>query len=126
MRILRWCQLTFSKMDSASRFTVLGALLVLLVFLASTAMRQPLPAHARDLPPIPAVETQFPLQPFATLTPTFTPTPAATPTRTPIPAYLLDNADDTDGIIIGTMLLVVIVLIGTTAGIYIRRNQHPN
>ena len=126
MRIDRWCNHKIKTADPASRNTVVWILLVLAIFLVANAMSEPLPSMARGLPVLAPTETHAPTRSFVTPSPIATETVAPTPTRTPIPAYLLENTDATDGIIIGTVLLVVIVLAGTLAGINIRRKQHLN
>lgn len=126
MRIDRWCHHKIKTADPASRNTVVWFLLVLVIFLVANAMSEPLPSAARDLPVVAPTETHAPTRPLITPSPAATETVAPTPTRTPIPAYLLENTDATDGIIIGTVLLVVIVLVGTLAGINVRRKQHLN
>lgn len=124
MRIDRWCNHKIKTADPASRNMVVWILLVLAIFLVANAMSEPLPSMARDLPVLAPTETHAPTRLLVTPSPTATETVAPTPTRTLIPAYLLENTDATDGIIIGTVLLVVIVLAGTIAGINIRRKQH--
>ncbi len=126
MRIDRWCHHKIKTADPASRNTVVWFLLVLAIFLVANAMSEPLPSKARDLPIAAPTETHAPTRSLITPSPAATETVAPTPTRTPIPAYLLENTDATDGIIIGTVLLVVIVLVGTLAGINVRRKQHLN
>ncbi|GEM_PF-917362 len=126
MRIDRWCHHKITTADPASRNTVVWILLVLVIFLVANTMSEPLPSAARDLPVLAPTETHAPTRSSITPSPAATETAAPTPTRTPIPAYLLENTDATDGIIIGTVLLVVIVLVGTLAGINVRRKQHLN
>ncbi|MBA4398934.1 MAG: hypothetical protein D9V45_14535 [Chloroflexi bacterium] len=126
MRIDRWCHHKITTADPASRNTVVWILLVLVIFLVANAMSEPLPSAARDLPVLAPTETHAPTRSLITPSPAATETVVPTPTRTPIPAYLLENTDATDGIIIGTVLLVVIVLVGTLAGINVRRKQHLN
>lgn len=126
MRIDRWCRHTIKTADPASRNIGIWFLLVLVIFLVASAMSEPLPSAARDLPVVAPTETHAPTRPLITPSPAATETVAPTPTRTPIPAYLLENTDATNGIIIGTVLLVVIVLVGTLAGINVRRKQHLN
>jgi len=110
--------------DPAGRNVILCILLVLVVFVAANAMSEPLPSLARGLPAVAPTETLTPVQTTVIPLPTETETAEATPTRTPVPPELLENADATNGIIIGTVLLVVIVLAGTIAGISVRRRQH--
>ena len=126
MRIDRWCQHKIKAADPASRNTVMWILLVLAIFLVANAMSEPLPSIARDLPAAAPTETLAPTRSLVNPSLAATETVAPTPTHTPIPAYLLENTGATDGIIIGTVLLVVIVLAGTLAGINIRRKQHLN
>lgn len=59
---------------------------------------------------------------------TATPQPSATiiqptPTKTPLPAEYLQNYDDTNGVVVGTVLLVVIILLGTLSGMRVRRSH---
>jgi len=56
------------------------------------------------------------LQPSATIV-------QPTPTKTPLPDEYLQNYDDTNGVVVGTVLLVVIILLGTLSGIRVRRSQ---
>lgn len=106
------------------RLVVFG-LAALFVFAAAAGwLRQPERAAASSLAAIPS-ETQAMVRVTPT-PPVNTPTITPTVTRTPIPAYMLDVAHSTDGVIIGTLLLVIIVLVGTIAGITIRRKQHPS
>jgi hypothetical protein len=126
MRIDRWLKQKMMNADPVSRNIVAWILLVMAIFLVANAMSEPLPSMARDLSAIAATETLAPTQLIVTPGLAATETTVPTPTRTPIPAYLLENADATNGIIIGTVLLVVIVLAGTIAGINIRRKQHLN
>lgn len=110
--------------DPAGRNIILGILLVLLVFVAAVAMSEPLPSMARDLSAATLVPTPLPIQLTAAPLPIETESVELIPTRTPIPPELLENADATNGIIIGTVVLVAIVLAGTIAGINVRRKQH--
>lgn len=110
--------------DPTGRSIVICILLVLIVFAAASAMNEPLPSLARDLPAVAPTETLAPVRPTITPQPTGTETAEPTATATPVPPELLENADATNGIIIGTVLLVVIVLAGTIAGINVRRKQH--
>lgn len=110
--------------DPTGRSIVICILLVLIVFAAASAMNEPLPSLARDLPAVAPTETLAPVRPTVTPQPTGTETAEPTATATPVPPELLENADATNGIIIGTVLLVVIVLAGTIAGINVRRKQH--
>jgi len=109
------------------RNLVLAVFGFLLIAIAAVVMPgNPRSTYASNDLPAQITETQLPIR--ATPLPSSTPNPTQipTPTRTPIPAYMLDNAHSTDGIIVGTLILVVIVLIGTVAGIAIRRRQHPD
>jgi len=110
--------------DLTGRSMVICILLVLIIFVAANAMSEPLPSLARGLPAVAPTETLAPVRPTVTLLPTGTETAEPTPTPTPVPPELLENADATNGIIIGTVLLVVIILVGTIAGINLRRKQH--
>lgn len=110
--------------DPTGRSIVICILLVLIVFVAASAMSEPLPSLARDLPAVAPTETLALVRPTVTPLPTGTETAEPTPTPTPVPPELLENADATNGIIIGTVLLVIIVLAGTIAGINLRRKQH--
>ncbi|HEY4691816.1 MAG TPA: hypothetical protein VIH16_00115 [Bellilinea sp.] len=110
--------------DPAGRNVILCTLLVLLVFVAAIAMSEPLPSIARDLSAATLVPTPLPIRLTVTPLPNEAETAELTPTRTPIPPELLENADATDGIIIGTVVLVILVLAGTIAGINVRRKQH--
>ncbi|WP_322806959.1 hypothetical protein [Thermanaerothrix sp.] len=69
----------------------------------------------------------------AALTPTLvaTPTPVmiedqGEPTATPLPAELLENATQTNGIILGSAILVLIVIGGTLSVILRRRNDNDD
>jgi hypothetical protein len=110
--------------DPTGRSIVICILLVLIVFVAANAMSEPLPSLARGLPAVAPTETLAPVRPSVTPLQTGTETAEPTPTPTPVPPELLENADATNGIIIGTVLLVIIVLAGTIAGINLRRKQH--
>lgn len=110
--------------DPTGRSIVICTLLVLIVFVAANAMSEPLPSLARDLQAATIIPTQQPIRQSVTPLTGGTDTAVPTPTPTPIPPELLENADATNGIIIGTVLLVVIVLVGTVAGINLRRKQH--
>ena len=110
--------------DPVGRSMILCILLVLVVFVAAIAMSEPLPSLASDLSAATLIPTQLPIRLTVTTVPTETETAEVTPTRTPIPPELLENADATEGIIVGTVVLVLIVLAGTVAGINLRRKQH--
>ncbi len=110
--------------DPVGRSMILCILLVLVVFVAAIAMSEPLPSLASDLSAATLIPTQLPIRLTVTTVPTEIETAEATPTRTPIPPELLENADATEGIIVGTVVLVLIVLAGTVAGINLRRKQH--
>ena len=53
----------------------------------------------------------------------FTDTPQPTATVTPLPPELLANSEQTFGIIIGTVLLVILVIGGSLVGIWARRHK---
>ncbi len=110
--------------DPTGRSIVICILLVLIVFVAANAMSEPLPSLARGLPAAAPTEGLVPVRPSVTPHQIGTETAEPTPTPTPVPPELLENADATNGIIIGTVLLVIIVLTGTIAGINLRRKQH--
>jgi len=53
----------------------------------------------------------------------FTDTPQPSPTVTPLPAELLANREQTFGIIIGTILLVILLIGGSIVGISARKRE---
>lgn len=110
--------------DPTGRSIGFCTLLVLIVFVAAISMSEPLPSLARDLQAATLIPTPLPIRLSVTPLPTGTESAELTPTPTLIPPELLENADATNGIIIGTILLVTIVLAGTIAGINLRRKQH--
>ncbi|MCX8024760.1 MAG: hypothetical protein N3A60_06130, partial [Thermanaerothrix sp.] len=66
---------------------------------------------------------------MAVLTPTLVPTPSPVimedqsgPTATPLPAEFLENSTQTNGIILGSAILVLIVIGGTLSVILRRRD----
>lgn len=68
--------------------------------------------------------TETVLAPRITATPQLSATiNQPTPTKTPLPAEYLQNYDDTNGVVVGTVLLVVIILLGTLSGMRVRRSQ---
>lgn len=99
-------------------------MLVLLAFLSVQAMSEPqrstpvaeptlsLTAPASALTPNPAG-----VQPSSTVTSSGPPTP------TPFPPELVANREQTSGIIFGTVILVMIVILGTLTGISARRRE---
>lgn len=109
---------------SERRHAALWVLVVLGIFLIVTAMSEPLPSYAKQAAADAPTETAFITRtPTQTLAPSMTPTPGPTATATPLPVEILENFDDTDGIVVGTILLVVIILLGTLAGIRTRRKH---
>lgn len=110
--------------DPTGRSIIICVLLVLIIFVAATAMSEPLPSLARGLNAEAPTETLAPVRPSVTPIQIGTETPEPTPTTTPVPPELLENADATNGIIIGTVVLVIIILAGTIAGINLRWKQH--
>lgn len=77
----------------------------------------------------PPLETALPrLSATSSPTPQLLPTLTATmieptPTTTPLPQELLENREQTIGIIIGTFVLVIIVIGGTLTGMWARRRE---
>lgn len=106
------------------RKAVLRIFVVLIIFLMASAVSDPLPPQAWAVPVVAPTETAGPIRPTPTPGPTATETVLPTPTQTPLPAYLLENFDDTNGVVVGTVMLVIIILLGTLAGIRVRRSQN--
>lgn len=100
----------------------LWVLVALLIFLAANVVSDLTAAPAQVVSGMAPSETILPTR----ISPT--PSPSATillptPTKTPLPAEFLQNYDDTNGVVVGTIMLVVIILLGTLSGIRIRRSQ---
>ncbi len=113
------------------RVTIHPALLILaglvIVFALILTISEPLPYQAA-----PPAETVFAIlvtpglsspTPAATVTDTLVPTPQFTPTQTSLPPEYLANKEQTIGIIIGTILLVILVIGGTLGGAFARRRE---
>ncbi len=97
-------------------------LTALAIFLAANAVNSPWFTKNN------AVFAMAPTETVQVLRVTATPLPSATvvqttPTKTPLPDEYLQNYDDTNGVVVGTVLLVVIILLGTLSGIRVRRSQ---
>lgn len=109
---------------SERRHAALWVMVALGIFLIAIAVSEPIPSQAKqnsaDAPTETALITRTPTH---TLAPSITPTLGPTATATPLPPEILENYDDTDGIVVGTILLVVIILLGTLAGIRTRRTH---
>jgi hypothetical protein len=94
---------------------VLGLILVLLAFLSAQAMSEPLPMQQRA--------TQTPVQLTRTPVPTQPAVIDGEPTQTPFPEWLVANREQTNGIIIGTVILLLIVIVGTYSAIRARNRE---
>ncbi len=101
---------------------------LLIIFGLMLALSEPLPYQAA-----PPVDSPTPRHFNATLSPQpsapsetaplFTETPQLTATRTPLPPEFLANREQTFGIIIGTIVLVILVIGGSLIGIWARRQE---
>lgn len=101
---------------------ILWILLAVLMFLLANAVSGPLVRQEQ------AVSGMAPTETERITRITATPQPSATiiqptPTKTPLPPEYLENYDDTNGVVVGTIMLVVIILLGTISGIRLRRSQ---
>lgn len=101
---------------------------LLSVFGLMLAVSEPLPYQAAPAEETPTVRvlnpTPSPSSPAASEdTPLPSETPQFTPTATPLPPEFLANREQTLGIIIGTIVLVILVLGGSLAGIWARRRE---
>jgi hypothetical protein len=101
---------------------------MLVIFGLMFALSEPLPYQAA-----PPSDSPTPRSLLATFSPQpgtpsetaqlFTETPQLTATRTPLPPEFLANREQTFGIIIGTVVLVILVIGGSLVGIWTRRQE---
>lgn len=124
MRMSNWFDPGQRQPLSERNKALLWVFVALIIFLMASAVSDPLPPQAWGVPVIAPTETAGPIRPTTTPLPTATETVLPTPTKTTLPAYLLENYDDTNGVVVGTVMLVVIILLGTLAGIRVRRSQN--
>jgi hypothetical protein len=107
------------------RIVYLAGALAVLIFAATTLWHQPLVGHAENITDDPT-ERPTMVPPTATLAPTETPAPTATtsptPLPTPIPWEWRENKDQTTGVVIGGIFMVLIV-VGGTVSVIVRRNR---
>lgn len=94
--------------------------LVLLAFLASMSFSEPVAPRQSATPSATAAVTAMP----ASLSGSETPAPQ--PVSTPLPAELIANREQTFGIVFGSVMLVLIVVIGTLSGIAARRRNQKD
>lgn len=123
-----------SLIDRSSRLKgrvppiLVGIVALLAVFILMLTVSEPLPYQAAPAGETPTTRIVNPtltatLSTPSETTPAFSDTPQFTPTRTPLPPELLANREQTIGIIIGTVVLVILVLGGSLAGIWSRRRE---
>jgi hypothetical protein len=101
---------------------------LLAVFGLMLALSEPLPYQAAPAEETPTARvinpTLSPSLPAAgEVTPVISETPQFTPTATPLPPEFLANREQTFGIIIGTVVLVILVVGGSLVGIWARRRE---
>lgn len=130
MRISSWLQREEDQPLSERKRAAIWAFLAVMIFVVASAVSDPLPSQAEAVPVVAPTETTTVVRPTATQgfvvmeTAAVTETVLPTPTKTPLPDFLLENYDDTNGIVVGTVMLVVIILLGTISGIRVRRSQN--
>ncbi len=96
-------------------------LIVLFAFSSAMTVSEPLLLRQASLPLQVATSTS---QPALVVTAELPGTPEPDHvTNTPLPAELVANREQTFGIILGTVMLVMIVIIGTLSGIAARRKE---
>jgi len=124
MRMSKWFDPAKRQPLPERSKAVLWIFVASIIFLIVSAISDPLPSQAWSAPVVAPTETAVLIRPTSTPGPTTTETVLPTPTQTPLPAYLLENYDDTNGIVVGTVMLVIIILLGTLSGIRVRRSQN--
>lgn len=113
------------------RVTIHPALLILaglvIVFGLILTISEPLPYQAAPPVETALVRLGTPGVPSQTITATvmdtLSPTAQFTPTQTSLPQEYLTNREQTIGIIIGTIMLVILVIGGTLGGTLARRRE---
>ncbi len=105
----------------------LSILVLLAVFALMLALSEPLSYQAAPQEGTPVIDhaTATASQPATLETAQTLPTatPESTPTITPLPEEFLTNREQTIGIVIGTVVLVLIVIGGSLVGIWSRRRE---
>ena len=124
MRMATWFDPAKRQPLSERNKAVLWIFVAVIIFLIASAVSDPLPSQAEAVAVIAPSETAGLIRPTPSPSPTATETVLPTPTKTPLPDYLLENYDDTNGVVVGTVMLVIIILLGTLAGIRVRRSQN--
>ncbi len=100
-------------------------LMVLAAFFSAQAMTEPLPRagiQSADLDETPAVSATLSTNPLLIQTQELSPTDAS-PSATPLPEELIANREQTNGIVAGTIILLLIVIVGTVTGIRARQQE---
>lgn len=123
-RMVNWFDPALRQPLSERNKAVLWIFVALVIFLMASAVSDPLPPQVWAVLVVAPTETAGQIRPTPTPSPTATEIVLPTPTKTPLPAYMLENYDDTNGVVVGTVMLVIIILLGTLAGIRVRRSQN--
>lgn len=101
---------------------ILWIFVAMMIFLLANAVSGPLASRDKTVSGKGTTETASSTR--ITATPQLSATVSQpTPTKTPLPPEYLQNFDDTNGVVVGTVMLVVIILLGTLSGIRVRRSQ---
>lgn len=130
MRKTSWFNREEGQPLSEKKRAAICAFLAVMIFVIASTVSDPLPSQAEAVLVVAPTETVTLVRPTATPglpvteAAAVTETALPTPTKTPLPDYLLENYDDTNGIVVGTVMLVVIILLGTISGIRVRRSQN--
>ena len=113
---------TLIPVRRAKNFFTSGILLALLLIPAAYAVGAPLEQQFTTPTVGATAETGIPTL-ATTPPPTAVATPSSPPTKTSLPPEILQNYDDTNGVVIGAVVLVVIILLGTVYGVRTRREE---
>lgn len=107
---------------SERKHVLIWIFLALMIFLIANAVSGPLASRDRAVLGMGTTDTI--VSTVSTAAPQASNTVIQpTPTKTPLPPEYLQNYDDTNGVVVGTVMLVVIILLGTLSGIRVRRSH---